>query len=143
MRLIALLGVTVIIILMTGILYLRGRRTYVTLRVRNESGEIVRSAHIRGFSLCPRDTDLGQIAPGESVTIRLTASGYSGYSITPTFNSGRTFTSEGREALGGYHMTERINSVESIVEWDRLSTIYERSFQSRYGWLLAPIYTIE
>ena len=138
-----LLGVMVVLMLVTGILYLRSRRAYVAIRVRNDSGEVVGSVHIRAFSLSPRDTNLGQISPGESVTIRLSASGYSGYSITPTFDSGRTFTSEEREALGGYHMTERIHSAESIVERDQLSTIYERSFQSQFGWLLAPIYTTE
>ena len=133
-------GAIVTLVILCSIAYLRDRRTYVTITVRNDSSEIIRSAHIRAFSLIPRVADLGPIAPKQAVTIRLLASGYSGYSITPTFASGRSFTTEEREALGGYAMTERILDTESLLGWDSFSTIYERAFRSRNGWWLFPVF---
>ena len=139
-RLSILLGAVAILMLVGAVAYLRGRRTWVTITVCNESSERIRSARIRPFSLGSGMTDLGPIEPKQVVTIRLIASGYSGYSITPTFDSGRSFTTEEREALGGYAMTERIQDTESLVEWDSLSTMYERSFRWRHGWWLFPIF---
>ena len=134
------IGVVVALMVFCSIAYLRERRTYVTITVRNDSSEIIRSAHIRAFSLIPTVTNLGSIAPKQTVTIRLLASGYSGYTITPTFASGRSFTTEGREALGGYAMTERILDTESLLDWDAVSTIYDRAFRYRNGWWLFPVF---
>lgn len=133
-------GAVVTLMILCSIAYLRGRRTYVTITVRNDSREIIRSARVRAFSLIPRVADLGPIAPKQAVTMRFLASGYSGYSITPTFASGRSFTTEEREALGGYAMTERILDTESLLDWDSISTIYERAFRSRNGWWLFPVF---
>lgn len=120
--------------------YLRERRTYVTISLRNDSSEVIRSTQIRAFSLVPAVTDLEPIAPKQTVTIRLLASGYSGYSVTPTFASGRSFTTEEREALGGYAMTEGILATQSLADWDSVSTIYERSFRSQNSWWLFPVF---
>jgi hypothetical protein len=139
-RLFLFTGAFVTLVLLCSIAYLRGRRSYVTITFRNDSSEIIRSVHIRAFSLIPAATDLGAIAPKQAVKIRLLASGYSGYSITPTFTSGRSFTTEEREALGGYAMTERILDTESLLDWDSFSTIYERSFRDRNGWWLLPVF---
>lgn len=133
-------GAIVTLMVFRSIAYLRERRAYVTITIRNDSTEIIRSAHIRAFSLIPSIADIGPIAPKQAVRIRLQASGYSGYSITPTFASGRSFTTEEREALGGYAMTEGILDKESQCNWDSVSTIYERAFQSRNGWWLFPIF---
>lgn len=133
-------GAIVTLMVSCSIAYLRGRRTYVTITVRNDSSEIIRSTHIRAFCLIPRVADIGPIAPKQAVTIRLLASGYSGYSITPTFASGRSFTTEEREALEGYAMTERIFDTESLFDRDSFSKIYERAFRSRNGWWLFPVF---
>lgn len=133
-------ALVVAVAVVCGTTYLRVRREYVTITVRNDSSEPIRSVHIRAFSLIPATADLGQIAPKQTVTIQLLASGYSGYSITPTFDSGRSYTTEEREALGGYAITECILDTESLADWDFVTTIYERSFRSRYGWWLFPVF---
>lgn len=133
-------GAIITLMVLCSIAYLRGRREFVTITVRNDSSEIIRSVHIRAFSLIPAVTELGPLAPKQTVTIRLLASGYSGYSIKPTFASGRSFTTEEREALGGYAITEHILDTESQYEWDSVSTLYERAFRARYGWWLFPVF---